>query len=133
LPLFAAFGQRDRRVVSAGHLDAQRWYGPALLAAVMRLLFVAYSAAPVKQTTLVRRPPPRPLRQRCDALSESTELAITSGSVSVDTIDAMLVNLDGPTLVTHHRNGHEPGQAQQVFVVTKASFRRSSISRSMRS
>jgi hypothetical protein len=32
------------------------------------------------------------------------------------------VNRDGQTVVTHHRNGHKPGQAQHVFLVTRSAL-----------
>ena len=54
------------------------------------------------------------------ALTESIEQAITSGSVNLDTIDAVLINVDGQTVVTHYRNGRKPDQAQHVFSVTKS-------------
>ena len=91
-----------------------------LLAAVMGLLFVACSASPVKQNdpgATTSAPAPSP---EYGALTKSIEQAITSGSVSLDTINAVLVNVDGQTVVTHYRNGHKPGQAQHVFSVTKS-------------
>ena len=54
------------------------------------------------------------------ALTASIEEAITSGSVSLDTIGAVLVGVDGQTVVTHYRNGRKPGQVQHVFSVTKS-------------
>jgi hypothetical protein len=105
-----------------------------LRAAVMGLLFVACSAPPVKQNNPGATTSAPAASPEYGALTQSIQQAITSGSVSPDTIDAALVNLDGQTVVTHHRNGHKPGQAQHVFLVAKsAPFRCSSEWRSMKS
>ena len=91
-----------------------------LLVVVMALMFAACSASPAEQpdpspTTQASATPPN-YRQ----LAESIEEAIASGSVALDTIGAVLINVDGQTVLTHYRNGRKPDKTLHVYSVTKS-------------
>jgi CubicO group peptidase (beta-lactamase class C family) len=91
-----------------------------LLVVVLALMFAACSASPVEQhdpspTTQDSASPPN-YRQ----LGESIEEAIVSGSVTLDTIEAVLINADGQTVLTHYRNGRKPDKTLHVYSVTKS-------------
>ena len=45
---------------------------------------------------------------------------IKSGSVGWDTINAVMVSVDGQTVIAHYRNGSKPDQALHVWSVTKS-------------
>lgn len=85
-----------------------------LLAAGFIALVVACSASPAGQ------PDPSPRTQAPAApvdyrqLGDSVEEAIGLGSASLDTIGAVLINADGQTVLTHYRNGREPGKPMHV-------------------
>ena len=53
-------------------------------------------------------------------LGGSIEKAIASGSVALDTIGAVLINVDGKTVLTHYRKGQKPNKTLHVFSVTKS-------------
>ena len=53
-------------------------------------------------------------------LGESIEKAITSGSVGLDTIGAVLISVDGQTVLTHYRNGRRPDKTLHMWSVTKS-------------
>ena len=54
------------------------------------------------------------------ALETAIETKIKSGSVGWDTINAVMVNVDGQTVIAHYRNGQRPDQALHVWSVTKS-------------
>ena len=91
-----------------------------LLVVVTALMVAACSASPAEQldpspTTEASATPPN-YRQ----LGESIEEAIVSGSVALDTIGAVLINVDGQTVLTRYRNGRKPGKTLHVYSVTKS-------------
>jgi CubicO group peptidase (beta-lactamase class C family) len=53
-------------------------------------------------------------------LGGSIEKAIASGSVALDTVGAVLINVDGKTVLRHYRTGQKPNKALHVFSVTKS-------------
>jgi CubicO group peptidase (beta-lactamase class C family) len=54
------------------------------------------------------------------ALETAIETKIKSGSVGWDTINAVMVSVDGQTVIAHYRNGQRPDQALHVWSVTKS-------------
>jgi CubicO group peptidase (beta-lactamase class C family) len=54
------------------------------------------------------------------AMESAIEHKISSGSLALSTIDAVLVSVDGQTKVTRYRNGSKPEDALHVFSVTKS-------------
>ena len=54
------------------------------------------------------------------ALEEAIETKIMSGSVGWQTIEAVLVSVDGETRIAHYRNGRKPDEALHVWSVTKS-------------
>jgi CubicO group peptidase (beta-lactamase class C family) len=54
------------------------------------------------------------------ALETAIETKIKSGSVGWDTINAVMVSVDGQTVIAHYRNGHQPDQALHIWSVTKS-------------
>lgn len=54
------------------------------------------------------------------ALEAAIETKIKSGSVGWDTINAVMVSVDGKTVIAHYRNGQQPDQALHVWSVTKS-------------
>jgi CubicO group peptidase (beta-lactamase class C family) len=91
-----------------------------LLVVGVALMFAACSASPAEQHE------PSPTTQASAApvnyrqLGESIEQAIGSGSVALDTIEAVLINAEGQTMLTHYRNGREPEKPMHVYSVTKS-------------
>jgi CubicO group peptidase (beta-lactamase class C family) len=91
-----------------------------LLVVGIALMFPACSASPPEQ------PDPSPPTQASTApvnyppLGESIEQAIGSGSVALDTIEAVLISADGQTVLTHYRNGRKPDKPMHVYSVTKS-------------
>ncbi len=87
---------------------------------VMALMLAACSAPGGQQ------PNPSPTTQGSAAppnyrqLGGSIEKAIASGSVALDTIEAVLINADGQTVLTHYRNGWKPQKTLHVYSVTKS-------------
>jgi CubicO group peptidase (beta-lactamase class C family) len=91
-----------------------------VLGVVLALMFAACSASPVVHqdpgpTSQGPASPPN-FRQ----LGQSIEEAIASGSVALDTIGAVLINVNGQTMLTHYRNGRKPDQTLHVASVTKS-------------
>jgi CubicO group peptidase (beta-lactamase class C family) len=91
-----------------------------LLVVVLALMFAACSASPAEQhdpspTTQGPASPPN-YRQ----LGESIEEAIVSGSVALDTIGAVLISVNGQTVLTHYRNGRKPDKTLHAYSVTKS-------------
>jgi CubicO group peptidase (beta-lactamase class C family) len=91
-----------------------------LLVVGVALILTACSASPAEQHD------PSPTTQASAApvnyrqLGESIEEAIASGSVALDTIEAVLINADGQTVLTHYRNGRKPEMTLHVYSVTKS-------------
>jgi CubicO group peptidase (beta-lactamase class C family) len=54
------------------------------------------------------------------ALETAIETKIMSGSVGWQTIEAVLVSVDGETRIAHYRNGRKPDEALHVWSVTKS-------------
>ena len=63
---------------------------------------------------------PSPSRPDSRALAASIEKAITSGSVALDTIEAVLVSVDGRTVIEHYRNDRLPTAVVDTWSVTKS-------------
>lgn len=97
-----------------------RWSRQLLFVAVMGLMCAACSAPAGQQ------PNPSPTAEGSVAspdyrqLTGSIEKAIASGSVALDTVEAVLMNVNGETVLTHYRNGPEPAQPLHIFSVTKS-------------
>jgi CubicO group peptidase (beta-lactamase class C family) len=54
------------------------------------------------------------------ALETAIEDKIKSGSVGWGTINAVMVSVEGQTVISHYRNGQRPDQALHVWSVTKS-------------
>jgi CubicO group peptidase (beta-lactamase class C family) len=54
------------------------------------------------------------------AMETAIEDKISSGSLALSTIDAVLVSVNGETKVAHYRNGSKPDEALHVYSVTKS-------------
>jgi CubicO group peptidase (beta-lactamase class C family) len=67
-------------------------------------------------------PTPSPAKAAVDysAMETMIENKISSGSLGLSTIDAVLVSVDGETKVAHYRNGSKPEDALHVWSVTKS-------------
>ena len=67
------------------------------------------------------RPTPSPTKAVDYAAMETTiENKISSGSLALSTINAVLVSVDGETKLAHYRNGSKPEEALHVWSVTKS-------------
>ena len=89
----------------------------SLLALLMVLTVLASCSSPAES-----RSAPRPAQAAVDyaAVEIAIEDKISSGSLSLSTIDAVLVSVDGETKVAHYRNGSKPEEALHVYSVTKS-------------
>jgi CubicO group peptidase (beta-lactamase class C family) len=93
---------------------------PFLVGVVLALVVAGCSAVPEAQLS------PRPTVQSSASppnysqLGESIEKAIASGSVGLDTIGAVLISVDGQTVLTHYRNGRRPDKTLHMWSVTKS-------------
>ena len=65
---------------------------------------------------------PSPTKAAVDyaAMETVIEDKISSGSLALSTIDAVLVSVDGESKVAHYRNGSKPEDALHVWSVTKS-------------
>ena len=65
---------------------------------------------------------PRPAEAAADyaAIETAIENKISSGSLALSTIDAVLVSVDGEAKVAHYRNGSKPEDALHVWSVTQS-------------
>ena len=70
-------------------------------------------------STLTRSPSPSRTVDYA-AMETAIEDKISSGSLSLSTIDAVLVSVGGETKVAHYRNGSKPEDALHVWSVTKS-------------
>ena len=75
-------------------------------------------------STAVDHPPAPVISSRTPvdykALQTAIETKIMSGSVGWQTIEAVLVSVDGETKIAHYRNGRKPDEALHVWSVTKS-------------
>jgi CubicO group peptidase (beta-lactamase class C family) len=96
-------------------MSTHRW--SSLLTLLTLLAVFASCSAPVES-----RPTPSPVKAAVDyaAMEIMIENKISSGSLSLSTIDAVLVSVEGETKVAHYRNGSKPVDALHVFSVTKS-------------
>ena len=96
-------------------MERPRW---RLLLALLMLLAVLASCSSPAQSQLT----PSPTKVAVDyaAMETMIENKISSGSLSLSTINAVLVSVDGETKVAHYRNGSKPEDALHVVSVTKS-------------
>jgi CubicO group peptidase (beta-lactamase class C family) len=96
-------------------MERPRW---RLLLALLMLLAVLASCSSPAQSQLT----PSPTKVAVDyaAMETTIENKISSGSLSLSTINAVLVSVDGETKVAHYRNGSKPEDALHVVSVTKS-------------
>jgi CubicO group peptidase (beta-lactamase class C family) len=89
----------------------------SLLALLMVLAVLASCSSPAES-----RSAPRLAQAAVDyaAVEIAIEDKISSGSLSLSTIDAVLVSVDGETKVAHYRNGSKPEEALHVYSVTRS-------------
>jgi CubicO group peptidase (beta-lactamase class C family) len=89
----------------------------SLLALLMVLAVLTFCSSPAES-----RSAPRPAQAAVDyaAVEIAIEDKISSGSLSLSTINAVLVSVDGETKLAHYRNGSKPEDALHVFSVTKS-------------
>ncbi len=96
-------------------MSIHRWR--SLLALPMLLAVLAACSSPPESL-----PTPSPAKAAVDyaAMGTMIENKISAGSLSLSTIDAVLVSVDGETKLAHYRNGSKPEDALHVFSVTKS-------------
>jgi CubicO group peptidase (beta-lactamase class C family) len=89
----------------------------SLLVLLMVLAVLASCSSPAAS-----RPTPSPAKAAVDyaAIETAIEDKISSGSLSLSTIDAVLVSVAGETKVANYRNGSKPEEALHVYSVTKS-------------
>jgi CubicO group peptidase (beta-lactamase class C family) len=88
----------------------------SLLSLLMLLAVLASCSSPAEP-----RPTLNPAKAvDYTAMETMIEEKIRSGSLSLSTIDAVLVSIDGETKLAHYRNGSKPEDALHVFSVTKS-------------
>ena len=112
-----------RRTLLSNH----RWRS---LLALLMLVAVFVSCSSPAESRLT----PSPAKAAVDyaAMETMIENKISSGSLSLSTINAVLVSVDGETKVAHYRNGSKPEDALHVVRSRKALPRPSSASPSRR-
>ena len=95
-------------------MSTYRWR--SLMALSMLLAVLASCSSPAEPPT------PSPAKAAVDysAMETMIENKISSGSLGLSTIDAVLVSVDGETKVAHYRNGSKPEDALHVWSVTKS-------------
>jgi CubicO group peptidase (beta-lactamase class C family) len=88
-----------------------------LLALVLLLAVFASCSSPAEH-----RPTPSSAKAAVDyaAIETAIENKISSGSLGLSTIDAVLVSVDGERKIAHYRNGSNPEDALHVWSVTKS-------------
>ena len=89
----------------------------SLLAPVLILAVLVSCSSPAES-----RLTPSPTKAAVDyaAMETMIENKISSGSLALSTINAVLVSVDGETKVAHYRNGSKPDDALHVVSVTKS-------------
>ena len=95
-------------------MSTYRWH--SLIVLPMLLAVLASCSSPAEPPT------PSPAKAAVDysAVEAMIENKISSGSLGLSTIDAVLVSVEGETKVAHYRNGSKPADALHVFSVTKS-------------
>jgi CubicO group peptidase (beta-lactamase class C family) len=96
-------------------MSNHRW---GSLLALLTLLAVSASCSSPAEP----RPAPSPATVAVDysAMEMAIEDKINSGSLTLSTIEAVLVSVDGETKVARYRNGSQPEDAVHVYSVTKS-------------
>jgi len=87
----------------------------ALVLAVLLVASCSTSATEAPAPGVSTRPP-----VDYEALETAIETKIMSGSVGWQTIEAVLVSVEGTTKIAHYRNGRKPEDALHVWSVTKS-------------
>jgi CubicO group peptidase (beta-lactamase class C family) len=89
----------------------------SLLALLMLLAVLASCSSPAESQLT-----PSPTKAAVDyaAMETMIENKISSGSLGLSTINAVLVSVNGETKVAHYRNGSKPDDALHVVSVTKS-------------
>ena len=95
----------------------QAWWRRLAALCLAAIMVASCSAPPDDSPAPVTSSPP-PVDYQ--ALEEAIETKIMSGSVGWQTIEAVLVNVDGETRIAHYRNGRKPDEALHVWSVTKS-------------
>jgi CubicO group peptidase (beta-lactamase class C family) len=101
----------------------QEDYGPPVRRRLSKLCWLLVLAALVGGCTQAPTLTPSPSRSRTvdyAAMETAIEDKISSGSLSLSTINAILVSVGGETKVAHYRNGSKPEDALHVWSVTKS-------------
>jgi CubicO group peptidase (beta-lactamase class C family) len=91
-------------------------WGPLLALAL--LLAVLVSCSP--PTELRRTPSSAKAAADYAAMETAIEDKISSGSVTLDSIQGVLVSVDGQTMIAHYRNGFSAANTEHVWSVTKS-------------
>ena len=99
------------------HLSNTQKLTRVLIALTAVLGLTACTAAPVSEPAT-----DRPVTRVLDyaAIESAIEDKITSGSLALSTINAVLVSVDGESKVAHYRNESKPQDALHVWSVTKS-------------
>jgi CubicO group peptidase (beta-lactamase class C family) len=90
---------------------------------LLRLCWILVLAALVGGCTQASTPTPSPSLSRTvdyAAMETAVEDKISSGSVRLSTINAVLVSVGGETKLAHYRNGSRPEDALHVWSVTNS-------------
>lgn len=97
-------------------IPSRHGWGPLLALALILAVLVSCSTPAEPRRT------PRPAEAAADyaAIETAIENKISSGSLALSTIDAVLVSVDGEAKVAHYRNGSKPEDALHVWSVTKS-------------
>jgi CubicO group peptidase (beta-lactamase class C family) len=89
----------------------------SLLALLMLLAVLASCSSPAESQLT---PSPTKAAVNYAAMETMIENKISSGSLGLSTINAVLVSVNGETKVAHYRNGSKPDDALHVVSVTKS-------------
>ena len=84
------------------------------------ILFLAALVGGCTQASTLTRSPSPSRTVDYPAMETAIEQKISSGSLNLSTIDAVLVSVGGETKVAHYRNGSRPEDALHVWSVTKS-------------
>jgi CubicO group peptidase (beta-lactamase class C family) len=117
------FGIWTCRLAGEGINAPEGDYGQPMRRRLLRLCWILVLAALVGGCTQASAPTPSPSPSRTvdyAAMETVIEDKISSGSVSLSTINAVLISIGGETKVAHYRNGSKPEDALNVWSVTKS-------------